>query len=206
MAIDIRQPALHMTWEEDDEFVLNLAPLQGRWTAEQYLLLSDQTNRLIEFTDGYIEVLPMPTENHQAILEVLFLAFRAFIERLGGKVRFAPLRVQIRAGKFREPDILVIRDAHDPRRQNRYWLGADVVAEIVSPDNPERDTKEKRADYAEAGILEYWIVNPEDATITVLRLEGDAYAAHGVFQRGDAATSALLKDFAVRVDAVLDAN
>jgi hypothetical protein len=39
MAIDVRQPALHMTWEEDN-LVLSLAPLQGRWTAEQYLLLT----------------------------------------------------------------------------------------------------------------------------------------------------------------------
>ena len=46
-----------MRWEED-ELVLSLAALQGRWMVEQYLLLTDQTNRLIEFTDGYIEVLP----------------------------------------------------------------------------------------------------------------------------------------------------
>ena len=205
MAIDTQHSVLRMTWE-DDELVLNLAPLQGRWTAEQYLLLTDQTNRPIEFTDGAIEVLPMPTEYHQAILELLFLAFRAFVERLGGKVRFAPLRIQIRADKFREPDILLVRDADDPRRQNRYWLGADLVVEIVSPDNPDRDLREKRADYAEAGIPEYWIVHPEEQTITVLKLEGDAYAEHGVFARGENATSALLAGFTVLVDSVLDAS
>lgn len=205
MAIDLRQPALHMRWEEE-ELVLSLAPLQGHWTAEQYLLLTDQTNRLLEFTDGYIEVLPMPTDRHQAILEFLFLALRAFIEQLGGKVRFAPLRLQIRAGKFREPDILLLRDANDPRRQNRYWYGADLVVEIVSPDNPERDTKEKRADYAEAGFPEYWIVEAEQEMITVLRLEAEEYVEHGVFHRGDSASSALLQGFAVQVDAVLDAS
>ena len=205
MALDIRQPALYMT-SEQDALVLSLAPLQGRWTTEQYLLLTDQTNRLIEFTDGYIEVLPMPTERHQAMLEFLFLALRDFIGLAGGKVRFAPLRVQIRADKFREPDILLVRDADDPRRQNRYWLGADLVAEIVSPDHLARDLTEKRADYAEAGIPEYWIVSPEQETITVLRLEADAYAEHEVFQRGGTATSATLPGFAVRVDDVLDAS
>ena len=205
MAIDLRQPAMHMRWEEE-ELVLSLAPLQGHWTAEQYLLLTDQTNRLLEFTDGYIEVLPMPTDHHQAILEFLFLALRAFIQQLGGKVRFAPLRLQIRVDKFREPDILLLRDANDPRRQNRYWRGADLVVEIVSPDHPERDTKEKRADYAEAGIPEYWIVEPEHEMITVLRLEGEAYGEHGVFRRGGTASSALLQGFAVQVDAALDAS
>ena len=205
MAVDVRQPALHMTWEEDD-LVLSLAPLQGRWTVEQYLLLTDQTRRLIEFTDGYVEVLPIPTETHQVILRFVFLALYTFLQQRGGTVLFAPLRVQIRADKFREPDILLVRDANDPRRQNRYWLGADLVVEIVSPDNPERDTKEKRGDYAEAAIPEYWIVNPEDESVTVLRLEGDQYAEHGIFRRGDTATSALLGDFTIAVNDVLDAR
>jgi Uma2 family endonuclease len=202
MAIDVRQPALHMTWNEGP-VVLSLAPLQGRWTEEQYLLLTDQTNQLVEFTDGYVEVLPMPTDQHQVIVRFLFLALFQFLQPLGGEVLFAPLRVRIRADKFREPDILLVRDPADPRRQNRYWLGADLVAEVVSPDNPERDTVDKRADYAEAGIPEYWIVNPEQRTVTVLTLASDDYAEHGVFRPGETATSALLAGFSVSVEALL---
>ena len=205
MALDVRQPALRMTWEEDN-LVLSLAPLQGRWTAEQYLLLTDQTRRLIEFTDGFVEVLPMPTDTHQVILRFVFLALYSFLQPLGGTVLFAPLRLHIRADKFREPDILLVRDAQDPRRQERYWLGADLVVEIVSPDNPEHDTREKRADYAEAGIPEYWIVNPVDATITVLRLEDARYTEHGVFRRSETATSALFVGFTLSVNDVLDAR
>ena len=80
------------------------------------------------------------------------------------------------------------------------------MIEIVSADHPERDTVEKVADYAEAQIPEYWIVNPLDETITVLTLADDAYAEHGVFRRGEMATSALLAGFAVRVDEVFDAS
>ncbi len=206
MAIDTRQENLRLSWEKGDDLVLSLDPLQGHWTEEQYLLLSDQTNRLLEYTDGYIEVLPMPTENHQAMLEWLFLALKAFIEQIGGKVRFAPLRVLVREGKYREPDILLVRDARDPRRQNRFWLGADLVVEVVSEDDPERDTKIKRADYANAGIPEYWIVNPLDNTITVLVIEGETYREHGLFRRGDRAVSKLLEGFVVSVDEVLDAE
>jgi Uma2 family endonuclease len=206
MAVETRQENLRLSWEKGDELVLSLDPLQGHWTEEQYLLLSDQTNRLLEYSDGYIEVLPMPTDNHQAMLEWLFLALKAFIERIGGKVRFAPLRVRVREGKYREPDILLVRDAHDPRRQNRFWLGADLVVEVVSEDAPERDTKVKRADYASAGIPEYWIVNPLDSTITVLVLEGGAYRDYGIFRRGERAASRLLEGFAVSVDEVLDAE
>ena len=60
--------------------ILDLEPLQGLWSVEQYLKLSNQTNHLIEFTDGDIEVLPMPAHDHQVILaflyEVLLLLLR----------------------------------------------------------------------------------------------------------------------------------
>jgi len=206
MAIDTRQAILRMSWEEEDDFVVSLDPLQGHWTEEQYLLLSNQTNRLLEYADGVIEGLPMPTQEHQDISQFLFLALLGVLQRIGGKVYYAPLRVRIRARKFREPDLLLVRDANDPRRQNRFWLGADLVVEVVSEDDPERDTRVKRADYALAGIPEYWIVNPLDETITVLVLAGEEYAAHGIFQRGDRAVSKLLEGFGVSVDEVLDAK
>jgi len=188
------------------EVVLALEPLQGLWTAEQYLRLTDQTNQLIEFTDGTIEVLPMPTRKHQVILAFLYEMFLLFIRPRGGKVLFAPLRLHIRPGRFREPDLLLLRNINDPRNQEAFWLGADLVVEIVSPDNPTRDTVEKRTEYAEAGIPEYWIVDPQIETITVLRLEAGSYTEHGVFRRGTTATSALLIGFEVGVDPVFDAE
>ncbi|MEN9938416.1 MAG: hypothetical protein RLZZ387_4995 [Chloroflexota bacterium] len=189
-----------------DGLELDLRPLQGLWTEVQYLTLTEQTNHLIEFTDGSIEVLPMPTDQHQVILLFLYELLRTYLRATHGKVLVAPLRLQIREGKFREPDLLLVRRADDPRRQNRYWLGADLVVEIVSPDDPERDTVEKRTDYAEAGIPEYWIVHPDDESITVLTLQDSGYREHGVFRRGEQAHSRLLDGFVVSVDAVLDAE
>ena len=125
---------------------------------------------------------------------------------LGGIVRFAPLRVQVRAGKYRAPDLLLLLDANDPRRQDEFWLGADLVIEIVSVDKPKRDTEEKPRDYAEAHIPEYWIVNPLDETVTVLTLVGDSYAERGVFRRGEQAKSVLLQGFTVEVSKALDAR
>jgi Uma2 family endonuclease len=190
----------------DDETEIDLAALQGLWSVEQYLTLTNQTNRLIEFTDGVIEVLPMPTKRHQAISRVLFLALLAIMQRIGGDVFYAPLRVEVRPGKFREPDLLLVLDKHDPRAQNEYWTGADMVVEIVSPDKPKRDTDEKPLDYAEAGIPEYWIVNPITETVSVLVLVAGAYVEHSVAGRGERARSVLLAGFDVGVDDVLDAH
>lgn len=205
MPVDVRSPELRIV-AADDDTILNLDPLQGLWTEEQYLRLTDSSRRLLEFVDGSIEVLPMPTDKHQVISRFLFLALFALTQQIGGSVLYAPLRLRIREGKYREPDLLFIGDADDPRRQNAYWLGADLVMEIVSPDDPERDTKVKRADYAEVGIAEYWIVNPENETILVLQLKSNQYDEHGVFHRGDKATSVLLADFAVLVNDVFDAR
>src|SRR5262249_29402083 len=141
MAVETSAPLLRMIWP-DDMAELDLAPLQGLWTVEQYLKLTNQTNQLIEFTDGVIEVLPIPTKYHQAISKILFLALLAVVQRIDGDVFYAPLRVQVRSGKFREPDLLLVLDKNDLRAQDEYWLGADLVMEIVSPDRPQRDTEE----------------------------------------------------------------
>ncbi len=206
MPIQTYRSTVSATQDQLDDLVLALLPQQGQWSQETYLWLSEQTNRLIEFTDGYIEVVPMPTDAHQTILAYLCQMFFAFLQAAGGKVLFAPMRLRIRERKFREPDILLLRRADDPRRQNRFWLGADLVVEILSPDKPERDLVEKRDDYAEAHIPEYWIIDPRDATITVLHLAGTTYVELGVFRRGSQATSVLLDGFAVQVDAVFDAT
>jgi Uma2 family endonuclease len=96
--------------------------------------------------------------------------------------------------------------ATDPRRQNRFWTGADLALEIVSPDKPERDLVQKRTDYAEAGVLEYWIVNPQTETIALLRLRGDAYEEVGSFRRGESAASVLLPELSIAADGVFDAD
>ncbi|MFN8517241.1 MAG: Uma2 family endonuclease [Thermomicrobiales bacterium] len=188
-----------------DELFRDQLPRQGEWGAEEYLWLTDHTNRLIEFTDGYIEVLPMPTIKHQLIIRFFLLAFMAEVEP-PGRVIFAALRLYLNDTTYREPDLLLLLDAEDPRNQDRYWHGADLVLEVVSEDDPARDLVVKRREYARAGIPEYWIVNPLDETITVLALRDGTYAEHGVFRRGQRATSALLPTFAVSVSEVFDAR
>ena len=204
MAVAAERQDLWISTPEEGT-VIELDVVQGLWTEAQYLRLTDVATRLIEFTDGRIEVLPMPTDRHQVIVRFLFLALFPFVQDSGGTVLFAPLRLRIREGKFREPDLLLVRDAKDARRRNDYWRGADWVAEVVSPDLPARDTVTKRPDYAEARVPEYWIVNPLDETVTVLALDGDAYAEHGVFRRGERADSPSLGGFSVSVAEVFDA-
>jgi Uma2 family endonuclease len=194
------------TAQEWKDILEDILPPQGEWSEDEYLVLTDHRNRLVEFTDGFLEVLPTPTDKHQSVLKFLFLAFYGFVESRGGRVHFAPMRLRIRPGKFREPDLLMLLSASDPRRQDRFWNGADLALEVVSKEKPERDLIDKRGDYAEGRVPEYWIVNPQTETITVLRLRGDAYEEAGTYRRGESAASPSLTGFSVAVAAVFDAD
>lgn len=188
--------------EEDSRF-----PMQAEWSEDDYLKLTAHTRRLLEFRDGHIEVVPMPTDEHQRIVLFLYRTVYAFLAtRSSGIVLVAPLRLRLRTGRYREPDLLVLLSVKDKRRGNQFWTGADLVVEVVSPDAPQRDLVEKRQEYAAAGIPEYWIVDPAAERISILRLQGGSYGEHGVFSRGMEATSSLLAGFRVAVAAVLDAE
>ena len=192
-----------------DEFepawdIAYLFPSQGSWTEEEYLALDG--NYLVEFDNGSIEVLPMPTTSHQLIVMYLHGLLHAFVSRRGlGTALFAALRVRLWSGKFREPDLLLLLSAADSRRQNRFWEGADLALEVVSEEKPERDLVDKRGDYAEAKVPEYWIVSPQNETITVLQLRGDVYEEAGCYRRGELAHSVLRPEFSIAVGAVFDA-
>jgi Uma2 family endonuclease len=184
--------------------IARLFPNQGHWSEEEYLAL--RGNYLVEFSHGHVEVLPMPTESPQNIVAFLYEAILMFV-RAGdlGKVLFAPLRVRLEPGKFREPDIAFMLKTHAGRRMNEYWDGADWVVEVVSDDDRRRDLEKKRFDYARAGIPKYWIVDPANSAIYVLKLDGDHYVEQGIFTDGGLATSATIKGFEVNVSAVFAA-
>ncbi len=124
-----------------------------------------------------------------------------------GEVFFAPLPIRLWAGKYRDPDVVFLKPGRisDPRRQPE---GADLAVEVVNEgeEDRQRDLITKRREYAEAGIAEYWIVNPQAETVLVQVLNGAAYRVQGEFPRGTTATSVLLPSFAVNVSAVFDAG
>lgn len=180
--------------------VAELFPPQGQWTEGEYLAL--HTNRLIELSDGNLEVLAMPSELHQRILGKLYVAVHSFVTgRRLGEVRFSPLPVRLWPGKFREPDLVFMSEAHRERIAKKYWGIPDLAVEVVSPDDPDRDRAIKHAEYAQAGIPEYWIVDPEAKTVEVYRLpdDGDEYRLEQSLGESDTLTSTQLPGLELRL-------
>jgi Uma2 family endonuclease len=188
--------------------VATLFPAQGEWSEAEYLNLTDETNRRIEFADGRLEFLPMPTEVHESLVRFLFLALYGFVEiQKLGEVYCTGIRLRTGPRKFRLPNVIFLHKDRFHARHNRAWDGADLVMEVVSedPKDRERDYDQKLLDYAEAKVGEYWIIDFERRVVLVHRLSGVHYAVHGVFTGGQRATSALLSGFEIDVAALFAA-
>src|SRR5438105_2116002 len=155
-AADIPVREAEPAWE-----IARLFPAQGTWSEEDYLSLTRNTNHFVEFVDGNVEVLAMPTMTHQLIVAFLSRLISDFVSlhRLGITI-IGPLRVRLRARLIREPDVMVMLKENAAKAGEDFWEGADLVVEVVSKNDKSRrrDLKEKREDYAKAGIREYWIV------------------------------------------------
>lgn len=186
------------TWEMGSFY-----PKQGDWTEADDLALD--TNKLIKLSEGCLEFLPTPTVFHQLLLVSVLDQLRKFVkdQDLSGSVLPGPMPIRLWTGKFREPDIVYLRQErltdlhHQPD-------GADLAVEIVSPGEEARecDLEVKREEYARAGIEEYWIVDPEPQVVTVLALEAESYRVQGEFTEEQTAESVLLQGFTLDVSAL----
>jgi hypothetical protein len=162
---------------------INQLNLNKLYTYADYLLW--QFSERIELLRGKIfKMSPAPNMRHQSISGRLFgelyVAFRDKKCRLFA----APFDVRLpQKGKADEqiytvlqPDICVVCDPE--KLDSRGCLGApDLVIEILSPSNSQRDLKDKYELYQEAGVPEYWIVRPEERSITIYVLKDGLYSA-----------------------------
>jgi Uma2 family endonuclease len=104
-----------------------------------------------------------PTERHQRILIWLAALLEFFTQdRDLGRVIAAPFEMRLQdVPSSREPDILFVRSANLERLDGKRLNGpADLAIEIVSPDSATRDRRDKLAEYAAAGVTEYWLIDP----------------------------------------------
>jgi Uma2 family endonuclease len=190
---------VNVTNDDASVAILELFPRQGEWRDGDYFSLPG--NRLVELVNGHVEVLPLPSLLHQFIARLVFLQMHAFVDQAHlGIVMSAPTRVRISERHFREPDVLFVSQANSKRRQEQFWEMADLVVEIISPDDPDRDLVDKRRDYAAAGISEYWMIDPRNDTIRVLHLRDGEYRETIRTGCTEHAESRILEGFRMNVD------
>ena len=180
-------------------------PPDGTFLTEAQALTLE-TEFAFEWIDGRLSYLPMATEIHQRIVLFLYEALRNAARDRGHDpiALVAPFFVRV-PNRMREPDVVMLLSKADPRRSNARWDGADVAVEVVSDSDSNRDLRRKRAEYAAAGVPEYWIVDPRPGhrRIAVLTLDGGVYRGDFVGE-GGTAESRLLPGFSLPVADVSD--
>ena len=130
---------------------------------EAFLARRD-SDRRAEWIEGRIEYRMPASLTHQLLCKFLLLILELFVgEKSLGTVLAAPFLMRIASRPSgREPDLIFVSSANRARLRETYLDGpADLVAEIVSPESRERDRGDKFEEYAGAGVMEYWLIDPE---------------------------------------------
>ena len=143
-------------------------PQRAVTTLEEYDALPEDTRA--EIFDGQIFYMSSPSQEHQTISMELSTILNTYIKNSKGDCRVfhAPFDVKLSDTPLTivQPDLMIVCDKNklDGKRCN----GApDFIIEIVSPGNPADDYIRKLYHYKNAGVREYWIVDPQRKNITV---------------------------------------
>lgn len=143
---------------------------------------------------------PAPSTRHQEIILELAALIRQLVkEKELGKIYIAPVDVIIPdLAQPVQPDILFIpADKLDIVKENFIEGVPALIIEVLSPGNPRHDRYTKYRLYAEAGVKEYWIVDPDACTADIYALRGQAYVPFGHFTLDSIIQSELLPDLRI---------
>jgi Uma2 family endonuclease len=179
-------------------------PPQGEWTYEDWLKLPDDGYRY-EVINGALYMTPLPRPRHQRVSFRLARRLSDFAEEHHlGEVLVAPVGVRLpnQPVPF-QPDILFIRaERLDIIGEENVEGVPDLIVEVLSPSNWLYDRREKMKVYEEAGVPEYWIVDPRTRTVEIYVLEEGAFLQVGQYGPGEVARSQVLVGFEVLVDEI----
>jgi len=147
------------------EILLTLAEARQithqKMTYEEFLAWANE-DTLAEWVDGEVMMYSPASNRHQDLARFLTSVLGIYVETHSlGVIRPAPFQMKLeRSG--REPDLLFVAQEHRERLKETYLDGpADLVVEIVSPESVGRDRGEKFNEYAQGGVPEYWLIDPQ---------------------------------------------
>ena len=138
----------------------------GPYREADYLQLPDEPR--CELLYGRLPVTPTPTVRHQLVVVGLVQPLHAFASRHGGYAVVSPVDVVLAEHSIVQPDVIYVSKERAGTVRQRVEGAPDLVIEILSPGTARRDLGEKLRLYAESGVTEYWIVDPELETFELL--------------------------------------
>ena len=159
-----------------EEAVYQATQRQGDYTIEDYYALPD--DRRVELIDGVIYDMGSPTFVHQGVAGEIYFQIADFVRKNKGNcfVRISPVDVRLDCDNktMVQPDVLIVCDQSKIMR----WgiMGApDFVLEVLSPSTRRKDCFKKLVKYMEAGVKEYWLIDPDAGKLIVYWFEEEIY-------------------------------
>jgi Uma2 family endonuclease len=172
--------------------------LPQKMTYEEFLAWADE-DTLAEWVDGEVVMYTPASDRHQDLARFLTSVLGVYVETHSlGVIRPAPFQMKLEHG--REPDLLFVAQEHLKRLKETHLDGpADLAVEVVSPESVGRDRGEKFYEYAQGGVPEYWLIDPQTKQAEFYQLEEGRYRV--AFSGDEGRYQALvLPDFWLRVE------
>ncbi|MCL2064121.1 MAG: Uma2 family endonuclease [Candidatus Cloacimonetes bacterium] len=170
---------------------------EKRYTYSDYLQWDDEVR--YEIIDGVPYAMGSPSSTHQRISRKLTKHIDTFLDGKPCELFYAPYDVRLNFDTFDDivvqPDLLVVCDKSKIDK-NSYNGVPDLIIEIVSPSTASMDRVRKYHLYRRAKVKEYWIIDPDNKTVSFYTLKDDEYVSDA-FGENDKLTSKVLEGFVV---------
>lgn len=183
---------------------INQLDLTKSYTYTDYFTWQFQER--VELIMGKIfKMSPAPTSRHQHVTMVISSGIYQFLKGKPCNVFPAPFDVTLPdvngiSNTVLQPDITVVCDPSKITEQGCKGT-PDLVVEIISKLSVKKDLHEKYDMYEQAGVKEYWIVNPHDRSLIIFILnDKGSYQPSKPLTRGDKAHSSVLPGFELDLD------
>ncbi|HRC84853.1 MAG TPA: Uma2 family endonuclease, partial [Thermoanaerobaculia bacterium] len=160
----------------------------GPFRRRDYLALPDEPR--CELLYGSLYVSPSPSSLHQVVVTLLWDALNRTTESSRGLALVAPLDVALSDHSVVQPDVIYVSRERRSIVGERIEGAPDLLVEVRSPGTARRDRVQKLKLYAESGVAEYWIVDPEEKEIDFLVNEAGRFVV--VIPDGEVYRSAVL--------------
>lgn len=173
-----------------------------RYTYRDYLELGDEGR--YEIIEGDLYLTPSPGFKHQNVVRKLARLLADWVEsRDLGVVITAPFDVVLQEETILQPDILYLARENYHRLTDSCLKGPpDLVVEVISPASARQDRIKKSRLYQQHGVKEYWLVEPEAATVEIFTNAQDCWHLTGAFGKEEVLSSHLLPGLEIDLNTI----
>lgn len=199
-----------METKDQKNFLNEPEALYGTYSYADYLLWD--LEEMVELIKGKIfRQAAAPRRIHQEVLGILFNKLFNFLERKKCKVFSAPFDVRLPVHSKRnediftvvQPDICVVCDMD--KLDEMGCVGApDLIIEILSPSNNQKELINKYEVYEESGVKEYWIIHPSEKTLFIYTLVAGKYIPSKLYTIGHQVASTAIEGFVLDLEQVFE--